>query len=167
MLAANEMNATLAGPALRDAATDLTRAVRFENTTSPTGPLIIWPIDTAGERIVGAAMMIDPDLDGTYDYYNYDWAAPGSPYSLFGLAQCVSLRSDSSCERHEVRLTLNYILYCDDAADQELACHEIGHTVGCYTDPSMSLACTIPTFIRRLSMKHDVNVVTTTTEGGQ
>jgi hypothetical protein len=66
MLAANELNATLAGPTLRDAATDLVHAVRTANATGGM-PVTVWPIDAAGERIVGAALMLEPELT-TYDH---------------------------------------------------------------------------------------------------
>lgn len=74
------------------------------------------------------------------DYCNLDWVPPDSSYGIKGFTQCVKLTaepsgtqpdySDNECEKHELRLSLNYILYRADQYDRELACHEIGHTIG-------------------------------------
>lgn len=77
-----------------------------------------------------------------------------------GLAVCVSLASGNKCEKHEVRYDLSYwnVINNDgNARRRNLACHEIGHTVGLTHNGADGGGCMpeVNTTVDRLA-EHDV-----------
>ena len=72
--------------------------------------------------------MVAYDRDYT-DYCGLEW--DGASRDIWGLTSCVSVLSNSRCNRHEVRYDLPDMQGQASSADKVgLACHESGHAVG-------------------------------------
>jgi hypothetical protein len=84
----------------------------------------------------------------------------GSP-RIIGLAVCVTLTSNSACEKHEVRFDLSWWNggEAHDAARRAISCHELGHTLGLAHEGSDPGGCMPAVTSRENFSEHDVSHV--------
>lgn len=66
------------------------------------------------------------------DYCGRDWyhGPSDTDGGLLGLTTCASLNVNNACQRHELRMNLWETDQRSAVGDQNLACHEFGHTLG-------------------------------------
>ncbi|HEX2040875.1 MAG TPA: hypothetical protein VHF47_14210 [Acidimicrobiales bacterium] len=89
----------------------------------PTG------VDT---QMVSSSTSVTDVVAFDQDYVSYcfiTWDGPLTSGTV-GLEVCVGLTSNNKCERAEVRYDLSYMNVSSWTARRNVACHEVGHTLG-------------------------------------
>lgn len=130
------------GCAALNEADNRTHTFHNVDVESSTSTAIYW----SRENNLDGSTVINPEYDATLgnhtdvvvrdqnyvDYCGKDWMQ-GSPDTsgTVGLTTC-DLTAGAPCDQHTVRINLNYTekASTDTSEKRNLACHEIGHTLG-------------------------------------
>ncbi|MGH3446245.1 MAG: hypothetical protein ACRDP4_01335 [Nocardioidaceae bacterium] len=94
------------------------------------------------------------------DYCNYSWYKPSTnPTGVAGLVVCYHLTRQNECEKHELRITIDWMQTHTRKGQQTIACHEFGHTLGLNHNPGHATCIKDLSYARPHISAHDRHAI--------